>query len=291
MITDIQRNELLITRATQFAVIAAIVMVVSKFFAWVSSDALSMQASLIDSVLDLAASLLNFFVVRQALKPADDDHRFGHGKAEAIAGLAQATFIAGSGVFLCIEMVQRLIVQHPIKSTMTSNYVMIFATFVTFILVAFQRHVVKKTGSIAIHADSMHYKTDFLTNIGVLISLNFTVWTGWLWFDAAVGGVIACYIMYTSFEIGFKSLDILMDKELPDDKLMMIQNCAESHAKVLGIHDLRTRSTGTKIFIQLHLDLDRHLTLGQAHAIGDEVEKMLMDLFPNSEVLIHHDPR
>jgi len=192
-------HKLLVTTATYAAVVVAAFLIMAKFFAWMRTDSLSLQASLIDSLLDMVASIINLLVVRQALKPADDEHRFGHGKAEALGGLGQSTFIAGSAVWLIIDAIHRLIHPHPLQESGTGSVVMIIAIILTLLLVIYQRYVIKRTRSLAISADSLHYLGDLYTNIGVLISLNISVLFGWTRLDSLVGAGIAGYILYTSW--------------------------------------------------------------------------------------------
>lgn len=283
-------NYSLVKLASKSAIVAAGVMVAAKFYAWFSTDSLSLQASLVDSMLDILASILNYLIIRQATKPADDDHRFGHGKAEAIGGLVQTAFIAGSAAWLIIDVAHRLLEPHPLENVGLGNIVMIISSVITVALIAFQRHVVRQTGSLAIKADSVHYETDLLTNIGVLISLNISAYFGWLWFDALVGAGIAIYILVTSVKIALTAVDVLMDKELDDATRDHISGIITSHHDIIGFHDLRTRTSGYHYFIQFHLDLDKDLSLWRAHAIGDEIEQKIVQAYPKAEVIIHHDP-
>jgi ferrous-iron efflux pump FieF len=283
-------NYSLVKLASKSAIVAAGVMVAAKFYAWFATDSLSLQASLVDSMLDIFASILNYLIIRQATKPADDDHRFGHGKAEAIGGLVQTAFIAGSAAWLIIDVAHRLLEPHPLENVGLGNVVMIISSIITVALIAFQRHVVRQTGSLAIKADSVHYETDLLTNIGVLISLNISAYFGWLWFDALVGAGIAIYIFVTSVKIALTAVDVLMDKELDDGTRDHISGIITSHPDIIGFHDLRTRTSGYHYFIQFHLDLDKDLSLWRAHAIGDEIEQKIVQAYPKAEVIIHHDP-
>ena len=283
-------NKLLVTTATYAAVVVAAFLIIAKFFAWMRTDSLSLQASLIDSLLDMAASIINLLVVRQALKPADDEHRFGHGKAEALGGLGQSAFIAGSAVWLIIDALHRLFHPHPLQESGTGSVVMIVAIILTLLLVIYQRYVIKRTRSLAISADSLHYLGDLYTNIGVLISLNISVLFGWTRLDSLVGAGIAAYILYTSWTIGRRALDVLMDRELPDEARLRITEIALSHKHVWGIHDLRTRSAGLQDFIQMHLDMDEKLSLLEAHDVANDVELSLQAAFPHAEIIIHQDP-
>lgn len=280
----------LITTATYGAVGVAAILITAKFFAWMRTDSLSLQASLIDSLLDMVASIINLLVVRQALKPADEEHRFGHGKAEALGGLCQSTFIAGSAVWLVIDAIHRLINPHPLQDGQIGSLIMVMASILTLFLVLYQRYVVKRTRSLAIAADSLHYLGDFYTNIGVIISLNVSVFLDWTRLDSLIGAGIAAYILHSSWKIGRRSLDVLMDRELPDAARLQITEIALNHPHVWGVHDLRTRSAGLQDFIQMHLDMDEKLSLLEAHDIANAVELAVQAAFPHAEVIIHQDP-
>lgn len=280
----------LVRRASKVSIAVAAVMVLSKFFAWLQTDSLSLQASLVDSVIDIGSSIINFLIIREALKPADEDHRFGHGKAEAIGGLAQTAFIAGSAGWLLFDAVHRLVAPHPLTDILLGNVIMTAATLITGGLVIFQRWVVKETGSVAIKADSLHYETDFWSNIGVLISLNLSSYLNLIWIDVLIGAGIAIYLFATSIKVATNSLDILMDKELSDETREKITQIASSHPDVRGIHELRTRSAGYNIFIQLHLELEKNMTLERAHDITLEVIDLIHAVYHHAEVIIHQDP-
>ncbi len=276
--------------ATYASVTTAVVLIMIKVVAWFMTDSVSILATLIDSSLDMLASLVNLFAVRHALQPADEEHRFGHGKAEPLAGMGQAMFIAGSAGILLLQSVSRLI--HPqieMESIHTGVGVMLFSIVATLVLLTFQKYVIKRTQSTAIKADALHYRTDLLVNSGVIAALVLTSW-GYLHFDAIIALAIAVFILFSAWEIGREAIDLLMDHELPAamrDKIISVLEC---HPQVLGWHDLRTRRAGNKIFIQLHLELDASLTLFEAHAIADHVENQLKQLFDDVEVIIHEDP-
>jgi len=280
----------LMRTATYAAVSVALFLVVIKFGAWIATESLSMLSTLIDSLLDVGASLINLYAVYHALQPADDEHRFGHGKAEPLAGLAQAAFISGSAVFILFEAVDRFLHPREIIRTDVGLAVMVISILLTLALVAFQRHVVKKTGSVAIQADSMHYKMDVLVNIGVIASLLMVSQFGWLIADPLIAVVIALYIFHGAWEVGSQSLKFLMDSELPEEDRKRIVDIALGESGVLGLHDLRTRSSGMNLFIQFHLDMDGAITLSAAHAISEAVMYKVEEAFPNADVLIHEDP-
>lgn len=276
--------------ATYAAVSVATVLVISKLAAWMATESVSLLSTLIDSLLDVAASAVNLLAVRHALEPADREHRFGHGKAESLAGLAQSAFITGSALFLFIEAGDRLLKPRDIQNTDIGFIVMGLSIALTLILVGFQRYVIKRTKSVAISADTLHYQMDILVNIGVVISLLAVSRMGWQWADPAIAVLIAIYIVRGAWEIAQEALDVLMDRELNDDDRRVIRDIALGHSDVRGVHDMRTRSSGQQIFIQLHLELDPDMTLTQSHEIADAVEADIMKAFPNAEVLIHQDP-
>ena len=276
--------------ATYASVSVASILVAAKFAAWVATDAVSLLSTLIDSLIDVVASLLNLLAVRHALEPADKEHRFGHGKAEALSGLAQAAFICGSAGFLLIEAGERLLNPRGIENTGVGYAVMVLAIVMTLALVLFQRHVVKRTGSVAITADSAHYQMDILVNISVIVSLALVSTLGWTWADPVLALAIAVYIVWGAWRIGMIAYNMLMDRELDDTERRTIEDIALAHPKVVGLHDLRTRRSGRQVFIQMHLEMDGEISLLDAHAISDAVEASIKETFSNAEVLIHEDP-
>lgn len=280
---------LLMRRATYASVVVASVLIIAKLSAWNVSGSVSLLATLVDSVLDVLASLVNLFAVRHALAPADREHRFGHGKAEALAGLGQAVFIVFSGLFLLYEAGQRLFAPVPVESVGMGMVVMLLSVALTVALLLFQRHVIARTNSTAIKADALHYRTDLLVNISVIIALALSTW-GWLGFDAIFAIGIALYIVYSAWEIVAQAFDHLMDRELPDEDRELIKELVRRHGAVHNLHELRSRQAGTATFLQLHIELDDDLSLLQAHAISDEVEASLIAAFPGAEVIIHIDP-
>jgi ferrous-iron efflux pump FieF len=283
-------NDALMRRATYASVTAALLLIAAKLFAYVLTDSVSLLSTLLDSLLDAAASLLTMFTVRQSLVPADREHRFGHGKAEPLGGLAQSAFIAGSAIFLLVESGNRLVNPKALDNTLVGLAVMAFSILVTIALVAYQRMVIRRTGSVAIQADSLHYLSDLLINGAVVVALLLIRWTGWLPLDPIFALAIALYIMWTAWRVARAMLDMLMDRELPDADRQRIRQIAQGHAGVAAVHDLRTRTAGQSAFIQLHLEMDGALTLKQAHAIADEVETMIQKEFPGAEVITHQDP-
>ncbi len=280
----------LVRYATYAAVVAAASMIAAKAAAWAVTESVSVLSSLVDSLLDVAASTVNLLAVRHALTPPDREHRFGHGKAEPLAGLAQAAFITGSAVLLVLEAINRLSFPAPVSNSGVGIAVIGFSIAVTLALVAFQRHVVKRTGSVAVSADSLHYASDLILNGSVIASLILAGWFGWRMADPIFALAIGVYILWSALRIARMSLDLLMDRELPDIDRARIKDIARAHPEVRNVHDLRTRSTGPQIFVQMHLELDGAMPLMRAHAIADAVEASIRDAFPSAEVIIHQDP-
>lgn len=277
--------------ATYAAVGMAGSLVAVKFVAYLMTDSVSLLSTLIDSLLDVGASLVNLFAVRHALQPADDEHRFGHGKAESLAGLAQAAFISGSAVFLLLQAGERLYNPTPIQNTTVGYAVMVLAIVATGALVAFQKYVAKRTGSVAIAADSAHYTMDVLVNISVIVSLFLATEWGWQLADPLFAIAISFYILHGAYEVGIEAYHVLMDRELPDEDRAKITELALAHPKVVDAHDLRTRQSGPDVFIQIHLEMPRSLTFVEAHSVAEDVMHSIEDAYPRAEVLIHQDPQ
>ncbi len=265
-------------------------MILAKLWAWLSSGSAAMLGSLTDSLLDISATAINFFVLSYALRPADDDHRFGHGKAEALAGLGQAAFIAGSAFLLIFHSIDRLINPPEVHHSLLGVWVSLFAIAGTLVIVAVQSFALKQTQSIAVKADSLHYRGDLLLNLAVLVAILLNYW-GVAYADPLFAIAIAGYLLLNCWQIANESAAHLMDKELPDDEKEKIVALATSHPDVFGVHDLRTRQGGKIKFIQLHLELDDNLPLVKAHQVSDEVERAIEEAFNcDLDVLIHQDP-
>ncbi len=276
--------------ATYASVTTALTLIVIKIAAWFITDSVSILATLIDSSLDVLASIVNLVAVRHALQPADHEHRFGHGKAEALAGMGQSMFIAGSAGLLLLQAISRMINPQEMTAGIEVGIaVMVFSMVATLALITYQQYVIKHTNSTAIKADRLHYKTDLLVNASVIIALLLTFY-GWSGFDAVFALGIAIFILYSAWEIVKESIDLLMDHELPDEQREKIRNVALQHPETQGLHDLRTRRSGTMIFIQFHLELDSSLSLYAAHNIAEQVEHDLASLFTEVEIIIHEDP-
>ena len=276
--------------ATYASVAVATLLIGIKAWAWVMSDSVALLSSLVDSILDALASIVNLVAVRHALEPADEEHRFGHGKVESLASLAQAAFIGGSAVFLVFQATERFINPQPVSHGELGIVVMLASMALTLVLVIFQAHVVRKTGSVAVSADSLHYRSDLLVNAGVILALLAVTFLDWRIVDPLVAFLVAFYILHGAWEIFRQSYDMLMDREFPNEDRDRIEAIVMEHPDVHGFHDLRTRSSGVNSFIQLHVELEGDMALVKAHEIADELEHLISQAFPGADVIIHQDP-
>jgi ferrous-iron efflux pump FieF len=267
----------------------ALILIIIKVYAWLVTDSSAMLASTTDSILDLFASLMNVVILRFALAPADDKHRFGHGKAESLAGLVQAAFVAGSAILLIFTGVERVITPKEIVQSDVAIWVTVAAIVLTLALVLFQRFVIKRTGSVIISGDALHYQSDLLMNFGVLLAIVLSQGI-WMQADGIFTIAVALYLLSGAGKIIYQSVYQLMDHELSDEEVTQINEIIRSHKQALGVHELRTRQSGAQRFIQFHLELDDSLSLLEAHSIGDEIEAQICQALAPCEVFIHHDP-
>lgn len=275
--------------ATQASLAVALTLILVKLGGWWFTESVSLLASLLDSSADLVASLLTFLAVRWALIPPDHNHRFGHGKAEALAALAQSMFILGSSVMLALQAIGRLTNPQLIQHTEIGIGIMLFSMVLTALLVMFQYSVVRRTGSTAIHADALHYATDLLSNLAVIVALLLSAW-GIARADALIGLLIAAYVAWSAVQIAREALDQLMDRELPDEVVQQVRELALNVAGVHSIASLRTRQSGNVYFFELYIVLDDRLPLRAAHDIGDHVKAALCAAFPSADIMIHEEP-
>lgn len=284
-----EKNASLLRFATSASVATALLLIGIKFAAWFLTGSLSVLASLIDSVMDAMASIINLFAVRYSLKSADDDHRFGHGKAEALAGLGQACFIGGSGLILIMHAAEKITNPSTLQSIGVGISVMAISICITVVLLAIQRTVIKRTNSTAIRADALHYATDILTNFSTVAAL-LLAGLGWQYADPVFSILIALIILHSAWKIGNDAVHLLMDIQLPEEILCQILATAKNNKRVIDVHDLRTRLSGQIPIIQLHLDLAGEMPLNEAHSVAKEVERELLNKFPNADIIIHQDP-
>ncbi|MDE1166794.1 MAG: cation diffusion facilitator family transporter [Pseudomonas sp.] len=285
-----ERHLKLLRLATRASLGVATVLIIAKAIAWWLSGSVSLLAGLTDSVLDGATSFLNLLAVHYALRPADEDHRYGHGKAEALAGMAQALFIGASAVIIAYQAFERLHNPQPIGEAGLGIAVMILSLVLTAGLLTIQFKVIRETGSTAIRADSLHYRSDMMLNGSILVALVLARF-GFPQTDAFFGLGISLYILWSAIQIARESTAILMDKALDVEVSEQMLALACGVPGVLGAHDLRTRMSGTHWFVQLHLELPGDLTLTAAHALCDQVEAAIKAEFPRAEVLVHADPQ
>jgi ferrous-iron efflux pump FieF len=275
--------------AAIFSSSVALILVMIKLYAWVITDSSAMLASTTDSILDLFASVMNIVILRFALAPADKEHSFGHGKAESLAGLVQAAFVLGSAILLIFSGVSRLLNPQVIVKSEVAIWVTVVAIVLTLLLVLFQRFVIKRTGSVIISGDALHYQSDLLLNLGVLAAIILSQGI-WVSADGAFTIAVGLFLISGAGQIMVQSVKQLMDHELSDDEVMQIRNIVLENEKAIGIHELRTRQAGAQRFIQFHLELSDELSLLEAHSIGDAIEAKICHVLAPCEVFIHHDP-
>ncbi len=278
------------TYAASAALVMAASLVGLKTLGYFATDSISLLSSLLDSASDIVASLGTYVGVRTALRPADEDHRFGHGKAEAMSALGTAAFVLGSASFLVIEAVGRLFSRQAVALSAVGVGVMVVSMLATLALILFQKYAVKRTGSTAIAADEVHYTADFASNGAVIVALLLTGWTGLSFIDSFAGIAIALWLVAKVVPVARQAVDMLMDKEMPDADRARILALTTAHPLVKGVHDLRTRQSGTALFVELHVEFDPDLSLFKAHAVGTQIESAIKSAFTGADVMIHFDP-
>ncbi|GIU13079.1 iron transporter [Shewanella sp. c952] len=286
---DSSQYDFWVKLASRAAVATALTLIVIKLAAWMYSGSASMLASLTDSFADALASIVNFIAIRYAIVPADQDHRYGHGKAEPLAALAQSAFILGSAFLLFFHGGERLINPVEVKHATLGVIVSIIAIIMTFALVMLQKRALAATSSTVVEADALHYKSDLFLNAAVLLALVLSQY-GWWWADGLFAVLIALFIGQQAIGLAYRSVQSLLDRELDDETRTKITDIAINDPQVRGIHDLRTRESGKTMFIQFHLELDGALSLEQAHNIAVETSSRIRQEFTDAEVIIHQDP-
>jgi len=286
---DAQQSRLR-TRATYASVAVSAFLIAIKFAAWIATGSVAMLSSLIDSMLDVVAAIVNLFAVRQAVTPADREHRFGHGKAEPLAALGQSAFLAGGALLLVFQAVSRAVSPVPVTHVELGIAVIIVSMAVDGVLVLYQRYVVARTKSLAIGADELHFRSDLVINAGVLATLLIDRFVKLPILDPIFGAAIGLWIIYGAVRLLLGAMTQLMDQEMPDEDRARIRAIAEAEHEVAAVHDLKTRLAGPSAFIQLHLEMDGAIDLRRAHEISDRVEKQLRDAYPHAEIIIHQDP-
>ena len=279
-----------VVRAALASVAMAVSLLALKAYAAWTTNSVAMLASLADTGLDLLASLVTLYGVRLAATPADHDHRFGHGKAEALAALFQVMLITASAAGIAWRAILAFNDPQPTTGADFGIGVSVIAIVATVFLLAYQRRIIRQTGSVAILADNVHYQSDVLLNGSVIVALVLDQYLGWSGADPIFGIVIALWLAWGAFSASSNAIDQLMDKEWPEDLRAQFLDVAARQPGIRGIHDFRTRRSGSHEFAQFHMEVARDLTVGAAHDIVEAVERNLRTAFPKVEVLIHLDP-
>jgi len=280
----------LVRSASIASLLVASTLIVLKYYGWVATNSISLLGSLADSLIDFLASVFVFIAISYSLLPADAKHRFGYDKSEGLAAFIQSLLIGISGIYVCFEAITRLLNPSQINQPNIAIWIILVSIALTIALIVYQKYVVKKSQSMAIESDQYHYLTDTFINLSVLFSIVITGWTRFTFIDAVVGLLISGVVLYTAFILLKKSFKILLDQEIQSSHRDQIRKIALQHPQVLGFHDLRTRDTGRKYIIQFHLELDPKMSLLESHRITDEVTDNVLDVYPNSELIIHTDP-
>ena len=276
--------------AAVFAIAIALILIAVKAHVWHISGSVSLLSSLVDSIVDSLASLINLIAIYHAVKPADHEHRFGHGKIEALAALGQSIFIFASACYILKEAITRFLHPEPMEQTNLVLMATLLSIVLTVVLLVVQKYTIRKTRSIAIEADYAHYQSDLLINVGILVVVWCSQYFHSSFLDPIFGGFIALYISFSAYKVLKRSLEILMDRELSETDRQKIVDVITKHPKVSGYHLLRTRSSGTGEFIQCHLEMSGDITLSEAHDISHEVEHSIREAFPKADIILHQDP-
>ena len=278
------------SRAALASVALAVVLLVAKGWAAVVTDSTAMLGSLADTALDLVASLATLAGVWIAARPADSGHRFGHGKAEALVALGQVALIGLSALWIAWRAIDRLINGGATAEMELGIGVSLFAIAATMLLLWYQRRVIARTGSVAIRTDNVHYQSDLLLNSAVIAALFLDQQVGLRGADAAFGIAIALWLLFGAFQASALAINQLMDHEWPEEERARFLDAAAEYPELAGLHDLRTRTSGTHQFAQFHVWVPADWTVKEAHDRLDRVEEELQQRFPGTEILIHVDP-
>ena len=276
--------------AAESGIALAVILGIIKAITAAYTGSLSILSSMIDSLSDAFSSVISLIAVRFSALPLSDKHRYGYGKAEALSAFLQAAFIIGSGIFVLYDGVRRFIKPENITETTLGLVVMIFSIIATLLVISFQKYVARKTKSLALEAESQHYVVDILTNSAIIISLLFLKYFDWQWIDIITALTISAYLIWNAVLLALKALDEITDREADDHTKAIINQAVCKTEGVLGYHDLRSRVSGARTFVELHLELDGNLPLFETHRISDEVEENIISRLPHVQVIIHQDP-
>ena len=286
---NIDKNKLMKT-ASHASMATATLLIILKLITFLITGSMAILSSLFDSIQDAMTSTVNLIAIRHATEPADKEHSFGHGKAHALGGVSQAFIIAIASLFLLKESIHRLFEPQEITQISLGIGITVFALVITFVLIRFQKYVIRKTGSLSIKADMAHYTGDILMNVGVVVSMILSYYLGWTCVDALFGIGVAVYLLVVVYQIMIESFKMLMDTEMPNSFRKKITDIALSFPHVVEIHDLKTRQSGDCIFIQFCIHMNKDLTLEQAHDITDDIEHAIINKIPEAQVIIHSEP-
>jgi len=287
---DKQKSDFYKKAAVTASILTATFLFIMKTVAALMTGSIAVLSSLVDSLADIVSSMVSYIAVKFSLKPPSCAYRYGYFKAEALSALVQAAFIAGSGLFVVYNGVDRILNPMPLKQTGIGVVVMVLSLIFSLALILFQNFVTKHTDSMAVKADSAHYVVDILTNSATIISLLIVGRFHIEWLDVVTAFGIAAYLLYYAFSITSEAVSYLMDKELPEEVKQNVAQIIQKSEQIKGFHDLRTRDLGGVYYFEIHLEMDGSLPLTKAHEIGDAVENKIKEHYPNAQVLIHQDP-
>ena len=289
MVTEDSKYARLVVMASLSSIMMALLLVMAKMLVWFFSNSITILASMTDSMMDLVTSVINYIAVRFAIKPPDEDHNYGHAKIEALAGLAQCAFISASAIFLLVSSINRYFNPVQLTNIDLGIYVTVLSLILTLFVVVFQTYVIKKTDSQIIAADRLHCQSDLYSNLAIIVSLLICS-TGYEVADVIFALLITVYIAHGVYGIGVRSLNVLLDKKISNHLINDITSIMLATPGVLGLHEMRTRRVGNYIYIQVHMCIDRNISLEEAHAIASTAQKAVLCKYSQADILIHMDP-
>lgn len=289
MVTEDSKYARLVVMASLSSIMMALLLVIAKMLVWFFSNSITILASMTDSMMDLVTSVINYIAVRFAIKPPDEDHNYGHAKIEALAGLAQCAFISASAIFLLVSSINRYFNPVQLMNIDLGIYVTVLSLILTLFVVVFQTYVIKKTDSQIIAADRLHCQSDLYSNLAIIVSLLICS-TGYEIADVIFALLITVYIAHGVYGIGVRSLNVLLDKKISNHLINDITSIMLATPGVLGLHEMRTRRVGNYIYIQVHMCIDRNISLEEAHAIASTAQKAVLCKYSQADILIHMDP-
>ena len=277
-------------RAVRFALFVSLILVALKALAWVYSGSVALFAGMVDSLMDSFATVTNWMALTWSQRPRDHNFRFGKGKAEALGAIAQAAFITASAIWLWVESTESLLAPEPLEHIDWAAIVAFVSLIGTGAIVFVEKRATKSSDSLAVRADLLHYISDFVVGIGILVSLAVYVLVGWRGIDSLMGFAVGLWLFYSGWQVAKEALDMLLDRELPIEDRANILELAVGVTGIHGVHEIRTRRSGRDRFIQLHIELDGNMSLRDAHAISETVEKKLANAFQGADIIVHQDP-